>query len=85
MRDSPILKALLVFLCTTFLEVGWVMSVRLVTLGEAWKIAGWAVLMQAIAYAGLLPVVNDRRLVVAGITGAGVGAVLGMRLALSWS
>lgn len=80
-----LLKPLIVFLCVAGLEVGWVVSVRLVTLGETWKVAGWAMAMQAIAYLGLLPVVNDRRLAVAGVLGSGAGAIAGMYLSTLWS
>ncbi len=80
MSASRVLRALLVFLCVATLEVGWVVCVRLVTAGETWKVAGWAMTMQGIAYLGLLPVVKDRWLALAGVIGAGVGAVAGMLL-----
>jgi len=58
-----------------------VIAVRLAVGGETWKLAGWAMLMQTISYVGYLSVIKDRWLTVAGVLGAGVGAVLGMRLA----
>lgn len=78
------LRFLLVFLCVVTLEVGWVTSVRFVSAGEIWKVVAWAMLMQGIAYLGLLPVVKDRWLSAAGVLGAGVGALLGMLVPLSW-
>jgi hypothetical protein len=78
-------RAFLVLLSAAFLEVGWVVSVRLVHLGQAAAVAAVAMTMQAVVYFSLLAVVDDRRLAVAGILGAGVGALVGMALPLSGS
>lgn len=79
------LRFLFVLTCACLLEIGWVASVRLVHLQSVWAVAMVAMVMQTIAYGSILLVVDDRRLAVAGIIGAGVGAVVGMLLPLSLS
>ena len=75
-------RSIVVLLSAASLEVGWVACVRLVHLQAVWALTVVAMVMQAIAYAQILYVVDDRRLAVAGVIGAGVGAVLGMLLPL---
>lgn len=58
---------------------------RLSVRGETWKLAGWAMMMQMISYFGYLSVVKERWLAVAGVLGAGLGAVLGVELASALS
>lgn len=75
--------AALVFFATALLEVGWVGSVRLVSIGGTVSVPIVAMVMQTIAYVGILPVVKDRRLSVMGVLGAGVGALAGMLLPIA--
>ena len=79
------LKFLFVLIGTLLLEVGWVACVRLVHLHVVWALALVAMAMQAIAYAQILYVVDDRRLAYAGVIGAGLGAIAGMLLPLALS
>lgn len=79
------LRFLAVCLSTALIEVGWVASVRLIALHTVVAVIGVAMAMQAIAYFSLLSVVDDRKLVAAGIIGTGVGALAGMLIPLSTS
>lgn len=79
------LRFLAVLLSTAVLEIGWVASVRLVHLEQLTALVIVAMVMQSIIYASLLLVVDDRKLAIAGVIGAGIGAALGMLLPLSLS
>lgn len=76
--------ALGVFVCALVLDLGWVISVRLVERQAALMLAAWAVVMQLLSYQSVLLVVHDASLQLTGALGAGAGALLGMVLPERW-
>lgn len=70
------------FICAFLLEVGWVISVRLVQENKLAFLVLFAMGMQAISYGATLLVVCDPQSMLAGILGAGVGAGVAMNIPL---
>lgn len=75
------LPFLLIFVCAAVLEGAWVLSIGFVNRNRVWAIAANAMFMQGISYLSTIIVVHDSWTTVVGIAGAGVGAVVGMKLA----
>lgn len=72
------------FLCALVIEVGWVAAVRAIETDSAIRLAVISMSMQAISYASTLILVHNSWTMLAGITGSGIGAAVGLRVPATW-
>lgn len=75
---------MIVFAFALILEVGWVMSVRLVTKRRVVMLVLTAMAMQTISYLSTLIIVQNNLAVIGGVIGSGLGALIALRFPDSW-
>jgi hypothetical protein len=78
------LQLILVFLFALILEIGWVVSVRLVTKRTVVLLVLTAMAMQSISYLSTLLIVQNSLTIVGGIIGSGLGALVALRFPDGW-
>jgi hypothetical protein len=78
------LQCLGIFLFEVVLGIGWVASVRSVETRAEVQLVAISMGMQAISYGSTLLLVNNNWTMVTGIIGAGLGALLGLRVPSTW-
>jgi hypothetical protein len=73
-----------IFVCVVAMEIGWITAVRFVNSNGIMAVFLMAILMQTISYCNTLILVENPITMIAGVIGAGLGAVVGMKLPKSW-
>ena len=78
------LQLVTVFSFALIMEIGWVMSVRLVSMRKPVYLVLTAMGMQTISYLSTLMIVENNVTMVGGVIGSGLGAIVALRFPDSW-
>jgi hypothetical protein len=75
-----VIEYVVTFLFAIVLETGWVLAVRFVSNNQTIRLLLLAMAMQVISYVSTLLLVDNNWTMLSGTIGAGLGAVIGMKI-----